>query len=377
MKRKRPHNTILIVAGGTSGHIYPALAIASAVKEVLPSTKLIFCGVPGSLEQDMVEAEGYDFHPIAAQNMPSRQDRRYWGWLTQNSRGFFMSAAILRKERPRLVIGTGGYVSAPLIAVARFLRVPYILHEQNSVPGRANRMFASGAKTVFISYEASRSHFRKKVQLVLSGNPVRPLFATLDRSKARQALGIAEDIFLILVMGGSLGARTLNRAVAHLDLEGSWSSFMKEHPQVRLATSAGVQSSPACVDELAALPGMLRAEPFFHDAPYWIAACDLFIGRAGAMTCAEIAAQAKPSLLIPFPYAADDHQTANARALEEAGAALVFSDQAFDSQKLLETVEALIQDPDRLARMGEGAGRWAIPDAAGIIAESVLAALEK
>ncbi len=190
-------------------------------------------------------------------------------------------------------------------------------------------------------------------------------------------MGIAEDIFLILVMGGSLGARTLNRAVAHLDLEGSWSSFMKEHPQVRLATSAGVQSGPACVDELAALPGMLRAEPFFHDAPYWIAACDLFIGRAGAMTCAEIAAQAKPSLLIPFPYAADDHQTANARALEEAGAALVFSDQAFDSQKLLETVEALIQDPDRLARMGEGAGRWAIPDAAGIIAESVLAALEK
>lgn len=377
MKRKRSYNTILIAAGGTSGHIYPALAIASALKESLPSTGLVFCGVPGSLEQAMVEAEGYDFRPIMAQNMPSRQDRRYWGWFTRNTRGLFKSLAILRKERPRLVIGTGGYVSAPLVAAARFLRIPYLLHEQNSVPGRANRLFASRAKTVFISYDVSRSFFRRKDHLVLSGNPIRPLFSTLDRSKARQALSLSEDLFLILVMGGSLGARTLNTAVARLDDDGSWSSLLKEHPELRLTISAGVQSKEACVRELAGLPGMLRAEAFFHDAPYWIAACDLFVGRAGAMTCAEIAAQAKASILIPFPYAADDHQTANARAMEEAGAAIVVPDKEFDSQKLLETIKVLIDDPDRLARMGEGAGRWALPDAAGIIAENVLAILGK
>ncbi len=374
-KRSDPQKTLLMVAGGTSGHIYPALAIAAAVKENLPSVRLVFCGVADSLEEKMVKREGYDFRPIQAQNMPSRQDRRYWGWLVRNTRGLFMGFSLLRKLKPQLVMGTGGFVSAPVLAAARFKRIPYMLHEQNSVPGRTNRMFAPKARTVFISYEVSRRHFAEKDQLVFSGNPVRPDFFDLDRQKAREVLGIGEDIFLVLVMGGSLGARTLNTAVSRMDDQGDWSELLARQPQLRMSVSVGVQSQAGCAEASSELPGILRAESFFLDAPSWIAACDLFIGRAGAMTCAEIAAQAKPSILIPFPFAADDHQTENARAMEEAGAALVIKDGDFDSHSLLTSIESMMEDPDRLALMGQKAGQWATPKAADRIAEGIAAAM--
>ncbi|NLA71960.1 MAG: UDP-N-acetylglucosamine--N-acetylmuramyl-(pentapeptide) pyrophosphoryl-undecaprenol N-acetylglucosamine transferase [Clostridiaceae bacterium] len=370
-KRKKVADTIIVVAGGTSGHIYPALAIASELKRLHPLTRLVFCGVEKGLEQKLVQAEGFEFRPIAAQNMPSKHDCRYVSWVTQNIRGIFLSDAILEEERPRLVIGTGGFVSAPLLAAAKWRGVPYIIHEQNSVPGRANRMFARKAETVFLSYDASRQYFPDKSSLIMSGNPVRKIFYEIDRQSAREALNIEDDLFLVLLMGGSLGARTLNNAVAHIDDEGKWSALLEKHPTARLSISTGVQSDKSLADELAKIPGVVKAEHFFHDAPYWIAACDFFVGRAGAMTCAEIAAQAKPSMLIPYPFAADDHQTENARAMQEAGASIICADSDFDSQTLLDTISQMIQQPEVLAEMGESAGRWATPQAARVIAESV------
>ncbi|HPX92915.1 MAG TPA: undecaprenyldiphospho-muramoylpentapeptide beta-N-acetylglucosaminyltransferase [Bacillota bacterium] len=377
MNPKKSSQTIVIAAGGTSGHIYPAFAIASAIREALPSVSFIFCGAAGGLEQSMVESEGYTFRPIPAQNMPHRKDRRYFSWAWKNMTGVLKSRSLLKEEAPLLVIGTGGFVSAPLIAAARCMKIPYILHEQNAVPGRANRLFARRAQAVFISYESSRVHLPEKGRIIFSGNPVRPLFLELDRARARETLGLGEEIFLIMAMGGSLGSRTINTAFAHMDDEGGWTALMARYPRLRLVISTGVQSSVDCAGEIAALPGVLEAEPFFHDAPYWIAACDLFIGRAGAMTCAEISSQGKPSVLIPFPHAVDDHQTENARAMEEAGASLVLSDEEFNSRRLLEILEHLIARPDLLQAMSESAHRWATPDAAAVIAGTVASAVEK
>ncbi len=376
MNPKERSQTIIIAAGGTSGHIYPAFAIAAGIQKVLPAVRFIFCGVPGGLEQIMVESEGYAFHPIPAQNMPNRRNRRFFSWAWNNLRGMLKGRALLKAEAPQLVIGTGGFVSAPLIAAARWMRVPYFLHEQNAVPGRANRLFARRARAVFISYESSRSYFPAGGHIVFSGNPVRPLFFELDRTIAREALGVADDIFLVMVMGGSLGSRTINTAFAGMDEGGGWSALLDKYPQLRLVVSTGVQSSVDYTEKIAALPGVLSAEPFLHDAPYWIAACDLFVGRAGAMTCAEIASQGKASVLIPFPHAVDDHQTENARAMKEAGASIVFSDGDFNSLQLLEILGHLIARPGLLAAMSESARRWATPDAASTIAEAVAAALE-
>lgn len=377
MNPQAPSQTIIIAAGGTSGHIYPAFAIAAGIRKVLPSVRFIFCGAPGGLEQLMVEEEGHAFQPIPAQNMPNRRDRRFFSWAWNNGRGMLRSKALLRKEAPRLVIGTGGFVSAPLVAAARCLKIPYLLHEQNAVPGRANRLFARQARAIFISYESSRSYFPPGGRVIFSGNPVRPIFFELDRAGAREALGIAEDVFLVMAMGGSLGSRTINTAFAGMDQEGGWTALLDKHPRLRLVISTGVQSSVDYARQLAALPGVLAAEPFLHDAPYWIAACDLFIGRAGAMTCAEISSQGKPSVLIPFPHAVDDHQRENARAMEEAGASLVFSDGDFNSRQLLETLEDLIAKPGLLASMSESARRWATPDAAAAIAGMVAQLIEE
>lgn len=376
MKQTKACKTIVIAAGGTSGHIYPALSIADKIGSRMPDYRLIFCGVPGNLEQTMVEAEGYEFQAIAAQNMPSKQDRRYLSWIVRNVRGLRLSLALLKKERPALVIGTGGFVSAPLVAAARFLKIPYMLHEQNSVPGRANRLFAKKAHTVFISYETSRDHFADKVNLTFSGNPVRSVFQTINRASAREALNIQDDAFLVFVMGGSLGSRTLNTAVARMDEQGRWSQLMHRFSRLRIAISTGVQSDKTALSKLSIIPGMLRAESFLNDAPLWIAACDLFVGRAGAMTCAEIASQGKPSILVPFPFAADDHQTENARAMKEAGASIVFDDRDFNSDVLLKTVEDMIKSPERLQQMGENARHWSTPNAADEIADKVMAVIK-
>lgn len=376
-RRKDVADTIIIGAGGTSGHIYPALAIASELKREHPTTRFLFCGVRKSLEQELVEAEGFEFLPITAQNMPSKHDRRYISWFVHNVRGIVSCFKILRKERPRLVIGTGGFVAAPLLAAAKWLGVPYMLHEQNSVPGKTNRMFARQAETVFISYEESRRYFPDQDRLIMSGNPVRSIFYELDRQSARAALRVEEDIFLVLIMGGSLGARTLNTAVAHIDDEGEWSALSRKYPQIRLSVSTGVQSERSLADQLAKLPKVIRSEPFLKDAPYWIAACDLFVGRSGAMTCAEVAVQAKPSILIPYPFAADDHQTENARAMQRAGASIVLADRDFDSRLLLDTIDQMVRHPELLAAMGEKAKKWAIPHAASVIAKNVPKAVKE
>lgn len=371
MRGKDISDTIIIAAGGTSGHIYPALAIAAAVRDTLPDVSILFSGVANSLEEKMVKEEDYPFCPVPAQNLPSRQDRRFFSWISRNTKGYFAARRLLKEKRPRLVIGTGGFVSAPLIAAAGMMGIPYILHEQNSIPGRANRLFSKKAHTVFISYESSRPLFRRQDHLVFSGNPVRPLFYELDREEVREELGVPKEAFLVLIMGGSLGARTLNNAISDLAGLPAWTELLQAHPEIRLVISTGVQSAAGSAEALAGVPGVLRAESFLHDAPGWIAACDLFVGRAGAMTCAEIAARGRPSILIPFPYAADDHQTFNARAMEEAGAALVFQDRDFNSQVLCGSLARMVNQPDELALMGDRARHWATPDAADKIARLV------
>jgi UDP-N-acetylglucosamine--N-acetylmuramyl-(pentapeptide) pyrophosphoryl-undecaprenol N-acetylglucosamine transferase len=376
-----PNNTtnhaasILIATGGTSGHIYPALAIAEALRSRRPELRIVFCGMRGGQEEGIAATHDFPFSPLLAQNMPSKNDPRYFSWFVNNVRGILQSRRILKKEQPKLVIGTGGYVSAPLMWVARQKRVPYILHEQNSIPGRANLMFAKEADTVFISYDVSRRHFSDKDNLVLSGNPVRPVFFTLDRREARAALGVPDTTFLVLMTGGSQGARTLNRAVAGLRDLDAWHRLIERHPNLLLVHSVGINQDECLAEALSTIPNV-SAKSYINNTAYWCAACDFFMGRAGAMTCAEVAASGKPSMLIPYPYAADDHQTSNARALEEAGAAFVVLDDAFTSATLVETVERMIEDAPLRHAMGERARAQSTPNAAPMIAEHVLAMID-
>ncbi|HHW93618.1 MAG TPA: undecaprenyldiphospho-muramoylpentapeptide beta-N-acetylglucosaminyltransferase [Clostridiaceae bacterium] len=371
---KREHNetrTVLIAAGGTSGHIFPALAIARELRSLCPLCHVVFSGITNGLEHKMALQENFEFIPITAQNLPSRFGRRYWNWLKRNVRGMRLSRKAMKEMKPDIVIGTGGFVSAPVIAAAKMLRIPYVLHEQNSIPGRANRAFSRGAKKVFISYDVSRSHFSRKANLILTGNPVRPEFHLLEKGEARTSLGIDPEAFVVLVMGGSLGAKAINNAVRGLDQDGRWSELIEQYPNLSLIVSTGTLHDPCIVEQMNALPH-ISAASFYDDAPMRIAVCDLYIGRAGAMTCAEIAILGKPSLLIPFPYAADDHQTENANVMRRAGAAYVCDEKSFDSYTLLEVIRSAIKEKDLLREMGEKAKSLATPDASRVIAEEIL-----
>lgn len=370
VKDDRP-KTVLVAAGGTSGHIFPALAIAKEIRTLRPSWHIVFSGVTDGLEHKMALQENFEFRHVTAQNLPSKSDRRYWSWFKRNVRGMRLSYKSIKELKPDIVIGTGGYVSAPVLAAAKMLRVPYVLHEQNSIPGRANRFFSKGAKKVFISYDVSSAYFPKKADLYLVGNPVRPEFYHLDHANARGTLGIAPDAFVVLVMGGSLGARTINEAVRGLEREGRWSQLVEQYPQLLLMVSTGTQNDESVAERLSALPHVSAAS-FYHDAPTRIAACDFYVGRAGAMTCAEITALGKPAMLIPYPYAADDHQTENANVMKRAGAAFVCDDRSFDSGTLLEVIRSAIVEKELLAEMSVKAKSLATPHASRMIAEKII-----
>lgn len=369
MTKQRNH-TLILGAGGTGGHIYPALSIADAFREASPSMRIVFCGEKGSLEESNVRKAGFDFYSISAYPLPVKGVGSYVSWFLKNLRGIVSSLSFLCKEHPSLVFGTGGYVTGPLITAARLCRVPYFLHEQNSIPGRANRLFAKGARCVFISYEASRSNFGDNVSLAFSGNPVRSVFQTLDKDSSRRKLGIEPDTFLILITGGSLGAQTINEAVEGLGTEARewWFHFIKRHPKVQVVISTGQLRDPSMAERLNNIPH-IQANNYIEDLPSWLSASDLYIGRAGAMTLAEVTALAKPSVLIPFPYAADNHQNENARIMKAAGASYVCKDRIFNANVLLNTIERLISDPEALDLMGKKAGELAVMNAAEKIVE--------
>lgn len=352
-------------AGGTSGHINPALAIADHIKRQEPDAKIMFCGMEDGLEQEMTRRAGYDMSVIRALSMPGQKKRRFFRFLKENSAGVLESRKLIKSFQPDAVIGTGGYVSGPLVMAALWSGVPVLLHEQNAYPGRTNRLLAPYTKSVCISFAESGKYFSKGTRLILSGNPVKPAFFEAEKDEARASLNIKEETFLILLLGGSLGANSLTNTVIGLKDDPAWHA-LRERYDVRIQMSTGIQKADEFLPGVNAVDGV-TAVPYLHSVENWMAASDLFIGRAGAMTCAELAATGTPSILVPYPYAANDHQTFNAMSMKNAGAAEVIQDKQLTTTWLIEAIGHLIEEPDKRRVMGQSAKRLAIHDALDII----------
>lgn len=352
-------------AGGTSGHINPALAIADHIRLLEPDADIMFCGMENGLEQEMTSRAGYQMKIIRALSIPGQRRRRLFRFLKENTSGFLESRKLIKHFQPDAVIGTGGYVSGPLVMAAIWSRVPVLLHEQNAYPGRANRFLAPYTRSVCISFAESGKYFSKGTRLVLSGNPVKPEFFLAERESAREKLGIPDHTFLILLLGGSLGANSLTNTVIALADEPAWQTLRESH-DVRIQMSTGIEKASEFLSKVNAVDGVTAA-PYLHDVEDWMAAADLFIGRAGAMTCAELAATGTPSLLVPYPFAANDHQTFNATSMENAGAAEMIQDKDLTASWLVSAIEQLIENPEKRRTMGQSAKRLAIHDALDII----------
>ena len=352
-------------AGGTSGHINPAIAIADHMRRQEPESEIMFCGLAGGLEQEMTERAGYAMQAIRAFGVPEQKRAGLHRFLVENTAGLMQSRKQIKAFQPDVVISTGGYVGGPLVMAALSLGVPVLLHEQNAYPGRANRFLAPYTKSVCISFPESGKYFSRRTHLVLSGNPVAPIFFEVSREESRRKLGIPEDAFQILVLGGSLGAGSVSRAVIGLKDEPVWKR-LKEERDVRLTVATGKEQAGSYLDDANGVDGV-TAVSYLHDVPHWMAAADLFIGRAGAMTCSELAAVGVPSVLVPYPHAANDHQTLNALMMKHAGAADVIPDAALSSAAMADVIFELVRSPERLADMRQAAKRHAIHDALDII----------
>ncbi|TFG86366.1 MAG: undecaprenyldiphospho-muramoylpentapeptide beta-N-acetylglucosaminyltransferase [Gemmatimonadales bacterium] len=359
---------ILITGGGTGGHVYPGLAVAEALLALAPRVEPRFVGTRKGLEAILVPRAGHRFVTVPASGV-----RGLGGWarllfLVNFLAGFLRSLALILAWRPAVVLGTGGYVIAPVMAAARVLGVRCVLQEQNAVPGSANRLVARWAERIFLGFGAAAGYFPEG-RTVVTGNPVRAAFGA-------PAIGVGEgDEFLanapaggrVLVFGGSGGARTLNRALD--GRPGLWLG----NPERTLWIQTG-RSDLAEVEAAfgKATPGRVRIVPYIQDMARALAWADLVVSRSGAMTLAELQALGKPAILVPFPHATDDHQLHNAEDCARAGAALVIPDDRCTPETLCAAVDELLSDPGRLAAMGRAAQGLSRPEAAREIAREIL-----
>ncbi len=353
---------VIISGGGTGGHIYPALAIAKGLKEADPATEILYVGTTKGLEAGIVPKEGIPFRTVTVEGLPRKLGVKLFFSLFNMGRGFFEATKIIREFRPTVVVGTGGYVCGPVVLAAVLKKIPALIHEQNAFPGVTNKMLALVVDKIAATFPDSVKYFKKQAKVTVTGLPIRPEILN-STPEAAAALGMKQDKFNILVVGGSRGARSINMAMA--DVIASLSG----DDGVHLLHVAGETGYQELMNELARRGINLRecdnitVQSYLFQMPEALGGADMVICRAGATTLAEITAKGIPSILIPYPYAAENHQEYNAKALVDKGAARMIKDSDLTGDKLLAVIKELRDDSAKLRDMAKAAKDMGRPDA--------------
>jgi len=341
--------TVLITGGGTGGHVYPALAIAEGLQ---PLARVIYVGDRRKLEARVVPSRGLPFVGLTTYPFPRGGLWPKLCFLPRLTLSVLRALCTMLRYRPALVVGVGGYVSAPVVIAAGLLRRRVALHEQNIRPGVANLKLQRWADLVMLSYEGARPYFDEGRRIEVTGCPLNPRLLGVDRAEARQRLGLDETARVVLVVGGSGGAESLNRAVVEM-----LPRLLEKPPNLFIYHLTGPRYFEAVSAQVAAFGGapsrVYRAEPYSDEIQYPYAAADLIVCRAGSATLNEITALGLPALLVPSPNVTDNHQEVNARELEAHGAAEVLLDAELNGDRLSAAIERLFRDEATLARMRE------------------------
>ncbi|MCI1951961.1 MAG: undecaprenyldiphospho-muramoylpentapeptide beta-N-acetylglucosaminyltransferase [Clostridiales bacterium] len=370
---------ILFAGGGTAGHINPALAIAGYLKERQPDAQILYVGAKGGMEERLVPQAGYAFKSVTISGF---QRKISWTNFKKNCKTIVHiftateeSKKIIREFKPDVCVGTGGYVSGPVIREAMKMGVPALIHEQNAYPGVTNKALSRNAARTMLAMADAEKYMEKGAHCVLTGNPVRLSVLRADRASARQRLGL-DNRPVILSFGGSLGARKINEPMAdllantaktdrfqHIHAYGQWGKWFPD-----LLRQKGV--------DLAAHPNMDIRE-YINDMPDCLAAADLVICRAGAITLSELQAVGRASLIIPSPNVAENHQYHNAMSMVKRNAAWILEEKDLTGQMLIKKVEQLFQKSETIEHLAENAKKMAIVDANERIYKLILEVLKE
>lgn len=370
---------IIFAGGGTAGHINPALAIAGFVKQQQPDAEILYIGCKGGMEERLVPQAGYEFRGIIVQGFRRKLTPK---GLAENVVTVKKAISaekdakeIIKEFKPDICVGTGGYVSGPVIRAAAKLGIPTVIHEQNAFPGITNKMLAKKADRVMLAMPAAKKHFKQGCRFVETGNPVRGEILTVRKEEARKELGLDERP-VILSFGGSLGAKIINESIADIIARSAkdgkyqhihaYGQYGKWFPDLLKEKGADLENAKN-----------LDIREYINNMPTCLAAADLVVARAGAITLSEIQVKGKPSVLIPSPNVAENHQFHNAMALVEKNAAVMIEEKDLTPEKLTEEIDKLASDPERLKEYSDNAGKMAVNDAARRIYDVILSVLEE
>lgn len=343
MQKERHIKTFFLTGGGTGGHIYPCVSILNELKKA-GFEAVYYVGNSTNPEFGIVSPICTKFLDVPVLGMPRKITPKFLKW------GFLLAVSILKcfyfalKFKPDAVFATGGYVSAPMVIVSNILKIPYVLHDSDACPGIVTRAFSANAKAVNLAFSEG-SRFIKKANTVTNfKNPVRDEFFTVSTDEARREFN-PQGKFCVLIMGGSQGAKTVNNAACGLV------NYFRNNDNIRIIFQTGRKNYDGVKAELEAAGGVPEnalVEPYFEKMYLPVSASDFIVSRAGSLSISEILAAKKPSLLVPYPYAAADHQRKNAREIEKTGAALYVEDKDLTAESLIKTVKELMETSEKL-----------------------------
>jgi UDP-N-acetylglucosamine--N-acetylmuramyl-(pentapeptide) pyrophosphoryl-undecaprenol N-acetylglucosamine transferase len=356
----------IISGGGTGGHIFPAIAIANGLRLAEPNCEILFVGAEGKMEMEKVPQAGYKI-----EGLPIAGFKR--GELVANLTlpfkilgSLYRAYQILKDFKPDAVVGVGGYASGPVLKIANFMRIPTFIQEQNSYAGVTNKLLSKQARNIFVAYSGMEKFFPKE-KIVVTGNPVRQDLVDLQLKKKEGLAyyGLDSNKKTIVLMGGSLGARTMNEAVEFA------TELLRQHPEVQILWQIGkLYMSKFSNSEAAKLPNVHPFE-FLLRMDYAYAVADLVVARAGALTISEVCIAAVPVILVPSPHVTDDHQTKNAESLSSVGAAILLRDAAA-KEDLIQTSLHLLADQHRIDALRTEIHKLAKPSATHDIVQIIL-----
>ncbi|XZF13727.1 undecaprenyldiphospho-muramoylpentapeptide beta-N-acetylglucosaminyltransferase [Chitinophagaceae bacterium MMS25-I14] len=356
---------VIIAGGGTGGHIFPAVAIGHALQRLQPDTQLLFVGAKGKMEMEKVPQEGFEIVGLDIAGFNRSNMLKNITLPYKLLKSLWSARSILKNFRPDVVVGVGGYASFPILKAAQRLNIPTVIQEQNSFAGKSNQILARKAKAVCVAYDGMDKFFPRE-KIVITGNPVRKNIAqsVITRAEGQDWLGLDPAKKTILVVGGSLGAKAINEAIdEHLD------TILKE--DVQLVWQTGKPYYETALQRAKAFEGKVRVFDFIRQMDYAYAAADIVISRAGALAIAELCIVAKPVIFVPYPFAAEDHQTSNAMALVTHNAALIVKDNEAKTE-LVKKLHTLLHDNNMQEVMSRNLRQVAIKDADERIAKKMI-----